>query len=84
MRTVLFLATLLAFAPLGGCLEQISSGASLEEVIDPTEAACETVKPGRDSDGTLRVLTYDIAAFSEEMLDEFTNQSGYEIMDRSS
>ena len=79
MRTVLFLATLLAFAPLTGCLEQISSGASLEEIIDPNDGSCETMKPGRDSDGTLRVLTYDIAAFSEEMLDEFTNQSGYEI-----
>jgi thiamine transport system substrate-binding protein len=71
MRAVLFLATLLAFAPLAGCIDQVS--------FDSNELDCEPVESGRASDGTLRVLTYDIAAFSEGMLDEFTNQSGYEI-----
>ena len=30
-------------------------------------------------DNTVRILTYDIAAFSQEMLDEFTTQTGYEV-----
>ena len=71
MRLVLFLTALMALSPLTGCLE--------EGVIDVNNLICEPVEPGRASDGTLRILTYDIAAFSEEMLDEFTNQSGYEI-----
>ena len=37
------------------------------------------LEPGRDADGTLRILTYDIAAFSDEMLAEFTNQTGYPV-----
>ncbi len=37
------------------------------------------IYPGGASDGKLRILNYDIAAFSDEMLAEFTNQTGYEI-----
>ena len=71
MRVVLFLTALMALSPLTGCLD--------EGILDVNNRICEPIEPGRSSDGTLRVLTYDIAAFSEEMLDEFTNQSGYEI-----
>jgi spermidine/putrescine-binding protein len=58
--------TILLFAPLTGCLGdyQIS-----DECIIAT-----------DADGnTLTIITYDIIALSDEVLKEFTNQTGYEI-----
>ena len=72
MRSVFLLALLFATAPLAGCLEQNILG-------DVSRDWCEGEVLERESDGTLRVLTYDIAAFSNEMLAEFTNQSGYEV-----
>jgi len=72
MRTLVMLLILLV-TPLSGCLEP------LEPITADADGDCELLKPGRDSDGVLRLLTYDIAAFSENMLEEFTNQTGYEI-----
>jgi len=72
MRTLVMLLILLV-TPLSGCLEP------LEPITADADGDCERLAPGRDSDGVLRLLTYDIAAFSENMLGEFTNQTGYEI-----
>ena len=70
MRAV-FLVSVLVLSPLTGCMQEV--------ILDVTDDGCEPVDAGRESDGVLRILTYDIVAFSEEMLEEFTNQSGYDI-----
>ena len=66
MKRVGLILAILLFAPLTGCLGdyQIS-----DECIIAT-----------DADGnTLTIITYDIIALSDEVLEEFTNQTGYEI-----
>ena len=73
MRTTLLILTIMIAAPLSGCIE------TLEPITADEDGRCAILEPGRTSDGVLRILTYDIAAFSEEMLATFTNQSGYEI-----
>ena len=72
-KTMLLVALLVLMTPLTGCLEQID----LVQIDDSGD--CLILEPGRDSDGTLRILTYDIAAFSDEMLAKFTNQTGYPV-----
>ena len=72
-KTMMIVMLLMVTAPLTGCLERVDS-IQVDEFGE-----CLILEPGRASDGTLRILTYDIAAFSDEMLAEFTNQSGYEV-----
>lgn len=74
MNKTIFLTILLMLTtPLTGCLDQI------EPILVDETGECVVLEPGRTSDGKLRILTYDIAAFSDDMLSEFTNQTGYEI-----
>ena len=70
MRYIPFVLLLLVAAPLSGCL------ATLNPISD---GDCVILDAGRESDGVLRILTYDIAAFSDEMLATFTEQTGYEV-----
>ena len=72
-KTLLLTILLMLTTPLTGCLEQI------KPIVADDRGECVVLEPGRASDGKLRILTYDIAAFSDEMLAEFTNQTGYEI-----
>ena len=72
-KTILLMTMLMLTTPLTGCLERI------EPIIAGEAGECAVLEPGRTPDGTLRILTYDIAAFSDEMLAEFTNQTGFEI-----
>ena len=65
IRISLILSVLL-LAPLSGCLETIDT---LEECV---------VSNGTD-DNQLTILTYDSFAIPDEVLNEFTNQSGYEV-----
>ena len=74
MKKAMLMAILLMLTtPLTGCLERI------EPIVADVTGECLVLEPGRASDGKLRILTYDIAAFSDEMLAEFTNQTGYEV-----
>ena len=73
MRFVLPVLLLLVVTPLSGCIDP------LEPITADADGGCAILEPGHASDGVLRLLTYDIAAFSDEMLDEFTNQTGYPI-----
>ena len=66
----LLIVILLVSPPLAGCLEPM---------IDLDEIPCMVLGQQREGDGTLRILTYDIAAFSDEMLNQFTSISGYEV-----
>tara|TARA_X000001036_G_scaffold281720_1_gene261638 strand:+ start:12153 stop:13271 length:1119 start_codon:yes stop_codon:yes gene_type:complete len=67
--TALFIVLLLTTLPLSGCLES-------EQTLP---AECTILEGSEGEANTLRILTYDIAAFSQEMLDGFTNTSGYEV-----
>ncbi len=73
MRCFCFVMLLLFTAPLSGCLE------TLEPITADEEGQCAVLDAGRTSDGVLRILTYDIAAFSDEMISTFTNQTGYDV-----
>ena len=72
-KTMLLMTMLMLMTPLTGCLE------GNEPLAMDESGNCVYLDPGRESDGVLRILTYDIAAFSDEMFDEFTNRTGYEI-----
>ena len=73
MRLFVFVMLILISAPLSGCIEV------LEPITVDEDGACVILDAGRTSDGVLRILTYDIAAFSEEMMGAFENQTGYEV-----
>ena len=73
MRLVAFVMLILISAPLSGCIEV------LEPITVDEDGTCVILDAGRTSDGVLRILTYDIAAFSEEMMGAFENQTGYEV-----
>jgi len=72
IRVSLILSVLL-LAPLSGCLD--SSQSALESVESPDDCVVYT----GDDDNTLKILTYDSLAISDEVLSEFTNQSGYQV-----
>jgi len=60
------LLTLVFFAPLSGCL-------SMHSITD------ECVIQSGSDDGTLTIVTYDIIAISDDVLADFTAQTGYEV-----
>lgn len=71
MKTKLtFCILLIVTASTAGCL------GTLEEEI---ELNCEVLPAGHEDDGKLRILSYDVLALSDSMIDEFTNQTGYEV-----
>lgn len=62
----------LLLAGLNGCLGSNNNDDSVD--------SCDDFNPTpRASDDTLRILTYDIYALSDSVVEEFTNQTGYEI-----
>ncbi|MDA8610301.1 thiamine ABC transporter substrate-binding protein [Euryarchaeota archaeon] len=74
MKAIAFTLTLLLFSSLSGCLsdEQISE---LESVN-----ACDSEIQVRESDGTLKILTYDIfQGYSNELIEQFVNQTGIQV-----
>ena len=73
MRLFAFVMLILISAPLSGCIEV------LEPITVDEDGTCVILDAGRTADGVLRILTYDIAAFSEEMMGAFENQTGYEV-----
>lgn len=69
MRPML-MVLLLIMGPMSGCLS--------DELVITDDGVC-IERMSRGDDGTLRILTYDIAAFSDEMLAEFTVQTGFDV-----
>ena len=37
------------------------------------------MEPGHEDDGVLRIVSYDILALTDSVIQEFTNQTGYEV-----
>ena len=60
---------IITFAPLSGCLEDAPS--ETEE--------CLTLPSGHEDDGKLRILTYDVLALTDSMINDFTNATGIEV-----
>lgn len=74
MKAIAFTLTLLLISSLSGCLsdEQLSE---LESVN-----ACDSEVQVRESDGTLKILTYDIfQGYSNELIEQFVNQTGIQV-----
>lgn len=74
MKAIAFTLTLLLFSSLSGRLsdEQLSE---LESVN-----ACASEVQVRESDGTLKILTYDIfQGYSNELIEQFVNQTGIQV-----
>ena len=74
MKAIAFTLALLLISSLSGCLsdEQLSE---LESVN-----ACESEVQVRESDGTLKILTYDIfQGYSNELIEQFVNQTGIQV-----
>ena len=71
MKTKLILCILLLVtASTAGCL------GTLEE---EGELYCEVLPAGHEDDGKLRIISYDVLALSDSMIEEFTNETGYEV-----
>jgi len=62
---------ILLCAPLSGCLD--------DSVADNQEQECVTLPAGHDDDGKLRILSYDVLALTDSMVEEFESSSGMEV-----
>jgi thiamine transport system substrate-binding protein len=65
------LTTILLTASLSGCLDGKSS--------DNQNIECTTLSAGHDDDGKLRILTYDVLALNDSMIESFETATGIEI-----
>ena len=74
MKSIVTVLFILLCASLSGCL-------SAEQLADvESENACESSIQVRESDGTLKILTYDIfQGYSNELIEQFINQTGIEV-----
>lgn len=74
MKSIVTVLFILLCASLSGCL-------SAEQLADIDSAnACESSVQVRESDGTLKILTYDIfQGYSNELIEQFINQTGIEV-----
>ncbi len=65
--------TLLLTSSVSGCLS--------EEALESLESEnpCTSEIQVRESDGTLKILTYDIAGFSDELIAQFTDETGVQV-----
>ena len=74
MKQALFLTALVLGFSLSGCLTS-------EQLSDiENENACDSTVQVRESDGTLKILTYDIfQGYSTELIDQFVNQTGIQV-----
>ncbi|MAU75071.1 MAG: hypothetical protein CBC92_000580, partial [Euryarchaeota archaeon TMED132] len=73
MNFKLFAMTLILLSSsLSGCLE--------DEVLESLEQDCVTLPAGHDNDGKLRILTYDVLALNDSMINDFENTTGIEVV----
>ena len=72
MNFKLFAMTLILLSStLSGCLE--------DEVLESLEQECVTLPAGHEDDGKLRILTYDVLALTDSMIDGFETSTGIEV-----
>ena len=71
MKTkMIFCIMLLVTASTAGCLGFLE---------DNKEVICEVLPAGHEDDGKLRIISYDVLALSDSMVEQFTNETGYEV-----
>ncbi|RJU82127.1 MAG: thiamine ABC transporter substrate-binding protein [Candidatus Poseidoniales archaeon] len=72
MNLKLFAIIFILFSSaLSGCLE--------EEILESLEQECVTLPAGHEDDGKLRILTYDVLALNDSMIDQFESFTGIEV-----
>ena len=74
MKAIAFTLTLLLISSLSGCLSD-------EQLLELESVnACDSEVQVRESDGTLKILTYDIfQGYSNELIEQFVNQTGIQV-----
>ena len=73
---IIFLLMMLT-SSMVGCIFDLDG--SENTIYSPNSGSCDGAPIGHSDDGALRILTYDINAISDEMITQFTNQSGYQV-----
>lgn len=74
MKKQILIALMMICVSTAGCIGQA------DELLDINIDLCDGDLPTvRESNGTLRIITYDIYALSDEVVQEFTNQTGIEV-----
>jgi thiamine transport system substrate-binding protein len=73
---ILFLFMMLN-SSMAGCISDLDG--TQNTTYSPNSGSCDGAPIGHSDDGSLRILTYDINAISDEMITQFTNQSGYQV-----
>jgi len=73
---ILFILTML-ISSVSGCI--LSDSEIMTTAHSPDSASCKGAPIGHADDGKLRIITYDINAITDEMIEQFTNQSGYQV-----
>ena len=72
MNLKLFAIIFILFSSaLSGCLE--------EEILESLEQECVTLPAGHEDDGKLRILTYDVLALNDSMIDQFESFTGIDV-----
>ena len=77
LKTPIILMTMMLMSTSSGCIFDNESLMTGEYSTD--SGSCKGAQIGHNDDGKLRILTYDINAISDEMIEQFTNQSGFEV-----
>jgi thiamine transport system substrate-binding protein len=68
---ILTITCIILSASLSGCLS--------DEMSENTNLDCTTLPAGHDNDGKLRILTYDVLALNDSMIEEFELLTGTEV-----
>ena len=73
IKKTFFLVSIMLSTSLSGCI--------LFEQDDESNLSdnCVILEPGHEDDGVLRIVSYDILALTDSVIQEFTNQTGYEV-----
>ena len=77
LKTPIFLVVIMLMSSLSGCI--FDNDSLMNGDYSPDSGSCKGAQIGHNDDGKLRILTYDINAISDEMIEQFTNQSGFEV-----
>ena len=73
---ILFILLMLT-SSIAGCILDLDRMDNT--AYSPNSGSCDGAPIGHSDDGVLRILTYDINAISDEMINQFTNQTGFQV-----
>lgn len=76
MKKQILTALMMILVTLSGCIDDTETTDISSSSTDPCAEFSPTI---RESNGTLRIITYDIYALSDEVVQQFTNETGIEV-----